>query len=110
MHYYRLHNVGMYCSFNARYCRINCIVRLFFTMHTEHTGNLLEKKKTHRVADKALVNSSDGSPVVQEAVVARVSVPRSVSECWVQLNHVALSREHKLSRVTVDNIVRIKQL
>ena len=62
------------------------------------------------MADKALVDSSNGSPVVQEAVVARVFVPRSVSECWVQLNHVALGREHKLSRIAIDNVVRIKQL
>ena len=67
-------------------------------------------RKTHRVADKALVDSSDGSPVVQETVVAPVSVPRSVSECRVQLNHVTFCREHKLSRVTVDGVIRIKQL
>lgn len=60
------------------------------------------------MADKALIDPCNSSLVVHEAVVTPVSVPGSVSEGWVQLNHVTLCREHKLARVTIHRVVRVE--
>ena len=57
---------------------------------------LKEKRDSYRMADKALIDSCDGSLVVLVAIVASVFVPWSVSEGWVQWNDMALCCECEL--------------